>query len=84
MLAGQRAVQLATERYNRGLTDFLNVVDAERQYYEIQEQYAAAQTAEGEQFVRSTRVWAAAGRTTAGAPDPPARSRRSSPPSAAR
>ena len=29
MLAGQRAVELATERYNRGLTDFLNVIDAE-------------------------------------------------------
>jgi NodT family efflux transporter outer membrane factor (OMF) lipoprotein len=51
MLAGQRAVQLATERYNRGLTDFLNVVDAERQYYEIQEQYTAAQTAEDEQYI---------------------------------
>ncbi|HEY3849363.1 MAG TPA: efflux transporter outer membrane subunit [Steroidobacteraceae bacterium] len=51
MLAGQRAVQLATERYNRGLTDFLNVVDAERQYYEIQEQYTSAQTAEDEQYV---------------------------------
>jgi NodT family efflux transporter outer membrane factor (OMF) lipoprotein len=51
MLAGQRAVQLATERYNRGLTDFLNVVDAERQYYEIQEQYTSAQTAEDEQYI---------------------------------
>ena len=52
MLAGQRAVELATERYNRGLTDFLNVVDAERQYYDLQEQYAVAQIAQGEQFVQ--------------------------------
>jgi NodT family efflux transporter outer membrane factor (OMF) lipoprotein len=52
MLAGQRAVDLATQRYNRGLTDFLNVVDAERQFYDLQEQYAAAQVAEGEQFVQ--------------------------------
>ncbi|HEY0800346.1 MAG TPA: efflux transporter outer membrane subunit, partial [Steroidobacteraceae bacterium] len=52
MIAGQRAVDLATERYNRGLTDFLNVVDAERQFYDIQEQYAAAQVAQGEQFVQ--------------------------------
>jgi len=52
MLAGKRAVELATQRYNRGLTDFLNVVDAERQYYAIQQQYAAAQVAEGEQFVQ--------------------------------
>jgi len=52
MLAGQRAVDLATERYNRGLTDFLNVVDAERQFYDIEEQYASAQIAQGEQFVQ--------------------------------
>jgi NodT family efflux transporter outer membrane factor (OMF) lipoprotein len=52
MIAGQRAVDLATARYNRGLTDFLNVVDAERQFYDLQEQYAAAQVAQGEQFVQ--------------------------------
>jgi NodT family efflux transporter outer membrane factor (OMF) lipoprotein len=51
LAAGQRAVDLATERYNRGLTDFLNVVDAERQFYEIQQQYVAAQTAQAEEFV---------------------------------
>jgi hypothetical protein len=33
------------------LTDFLNVVDAERQQYDLEEQYAAAQVAVGEQFV---------------------------------
>ena len=52
MLAGQRAVDLANERYNRGLTDFLNVVDAERQFYDLQRQYADAQVAQGEQFVQ--------------------------------
>jgi outer membrane protein TolC len=52
MLAAQRAVDLATERYNRGLTDYLNVVDAERQFYELQEQYAAAQVSQGEHFVQ--------------------------------
>jgi NodT family efflux transporter outer membrane factor (OMF) lipoprotein len=51
MLAGQRAVDLANGRYDRGLTDFLNVVDAERQFYDLQIQYADAQVAEGEQFV---------------------------------
>jgi NodT family efflux transporter outer membrane factor (OMF) lipoprotein len=51
MLAGQRAVDLANARYERGLTDFLNVVDAERQFYYLQIQYADAQVAEGEQFV---------------------------------
>jgi NodT family efflux transporter outer membrane factor (OMF) lipoprotein len=52
MEAGQRAVDLATSRYDRGLTDFLNVVDAERQFYELQEQYTDAQVAQGEQFVQ--------------------------------
>lgn len=52
MIAGQRAVDLATSRYNRGLTDFLNVVDAERQFYDLQEQYSEAQVAQGEQFVQ--------------------------------
>ena len=55
MIAAQRAVDLATERYDRGLTDFLNVVDAERQFYDLQEQYADAQVAEGEQFVQLYR-----------------------------
>jgi outer membrane protein TolC len=55
MVAGQRAVDLATARYNRGLTDFLNVVDAERQFYDLQEQYASAQVAQGEQFVQLYR-----------------------------
>jgi NodT family efflux transporter outer membrane factor (OMF) lipoprotein len=52
MMAAQRAVDLATARYDRGLTDFLNVVDAERQFYDLQEQFAEAQVAQGEQFVR--------------------------------
>ena len=52
MVAAERALQLATSRYNRGLTDFLNVVDAERQLYDLEEQYADAQVAQGEQFVQ--------------------------------
>jgi len=51
LVASQRAVSLATQRYDRGLTDFLNVVDAERQQYDLEEQYAASQTAVAEQFV---------------------------------
>jgi outer membrane protein TolC len=52
MVAGQRAVDLATARYNRGITDFLNVVDAERQFYDLQEEYAEAQVSQGEQVVQ--------------------------------
>ncbi|HEX4153099.1 MAG TPA: efflux transporter outer membrane subunit [Steroidobacteraceae bacterium] len=55
MAAAQRAVDLATARYNRGLTDYLNVVDAERQFYQIEQSDIAAQTGAGEQFVRLYR-----------------------------
>lgn len=51
LVASQRAVTLANERYTRGLTDFLNVVDAERQEYDIEEQYSDAQIAVDEQFI---------------------------------
>ena len=51
LAASQRAVSLASQRYDRGLTDYLNVVDAERQQYDLEEQYAIAQVAVGEQFV---------------------------------
>ena len=51
LIASQRAVTLANERYNRGLTDFLNVVDAERQEYLIEDQYAQAQVIACEEFV---------------------------------
>jgi hypothetical protein len=56
MEAGQRAVDLATARYNRGLTDYLNVVDAERQLYEIEQQDVSAQTSAGEQYVQLYRA----------------------------
>jgi NodT family efflux transporter outer membrane factor (OMF) lipoprotein len=51
LVASQRAVTLANERYARGLTDFLNVVDAERQQYDIEEQYSDAQVAVDERFI---------------------------------
>ena len=55
LLASQRAVTLANERYERGLTDFLNVVDAEREEYDIEEQYTAAQVAAAEDFIELYR-----------------------------
>ncbi|HEY6482404.1 MAG TPA: efflux transporter outer membrane subunit [Steroidobacteraceae bacterium] len=51
LTASQRAVTLANERYRRGLTDFLNVVDAQRQEYDIEGQYADAQVSAAEQFI---------------------------------
>jgi NodT family efflux transporter outer membrane factor (OMF) lipoprotein len=56
LVASQRAVTLANERYTRGLTDFLNVVDAERQEYDIEEQYSDAQVAVDEQFIALYRT----------------------------
>jgi len=56
LVASQRAVTLANERYTRGLTDFLNVVDAERQEYDIEEQYSEAQVAVAEQFISLYRA----------------------------
>jgi NodT family efflux transporter outer membrane factor (OMF) lipoprotein len=55
LVASQRAVTLANERYERGLTDYLNVVDAERQEYDIEEQYTAAQVAAAEEFIELYR-----------------------------
>ncbi len=47
----RRAVDLATQRYERGLTDFLNVLDAERQEYAIEDQNAVAQEAVVMQYI---------------------------------
>ena len=49
--ASQRAMELASQRYDRGLSDFLNVIDAQRQAYDLEGQYVQAQTAAAEQFV---------------------------------
>jgi len=41
--ASRKAVHIATQRYQDGLTDFLNVLDAERQLFDLEDQYAASQ-----------------------------------------
>jgi NodT family efflux transporter outer membrane factor (OMF) lipoprotein len=56
VVASQRATTLATERYERGLTDFLNVVDAQRQEYDLEGQYAFTQMTVDEQFVSVYRA----------------------------
>jgi NodT family efflux transporter outer membrane factor (OMF) lipoprotein len=52
----RRAVELATDRYERGLTDFLNVLDAQRQQYEMEDQSILAQEAVAFQFVALYRA----------------------------
>lgn len=44
-------MDLATQRYERGVTDFLNVLDAQRQEDELNLQYAAARTSAAVDFV---------------------------------
>jgi NodT family efflux transporter outer membrane factor (OMF) lipoprotein len=51
MQASERAVSLAQQRYDRGLTDFLNVVDAERQQFNLEDQYTAAQQNAADAFI---------------------------------
>lgn len=41
--SSRAAVRLATGRYENGLTDFLNVLDAQRQLFDLEDQYAVAQ-----------------------------------------
>jgi NodT family efflux transporter outer membrane factor (OMF) lipoprotein len=51
LTASRRAVDLAMERYDRGVTDFLNVLDAQRQEYALEDQYAVAQEAVVLQYI---------------------------------
>jgi NodT family efflux transporter outer membrane factor (OMF) lipoprotein len=51
LVASRRAVELSNDRFNRGLTDSLNVIDAERQEYDLEAQYVTAQQSAAEQFI---------------------------------
>lgn len=68
-VASQRAVELATERYDRGLTDFLNVVDAQRREYELEGQLVEAQQNAAEQFVGVYRALGGGWEEYAGPPE---------------
>jgi outer membrane protein TolC len=47
----EKAVDLAKERYERGLTDFLNVLDAQREQYGLEDQVVTAKQSVAVQFV---------------------------------
>ena len=51
MAASERAVSLAQQRYDRGMTDFLNVVDAERQQYSIEDEYTNARQSAADAYI---------------------------------
>lgn len=47
----QQSVSLATQRFDRGLIDSLNVIDAQRQEFVLEQQYIIAQQAAADQFI---------------------------------
>jgi NodT family efflux transporter outer membrane factor (OMF) lipoprotein len=49
--ASQQSVNLATQRFDRGLIDSLNVIDAQRQEYQLEQDYVVAQQAAADQFI---------------------------------
>jgi NodT family efflux transporter outer membrane factor (OMF) lipoprotein len=49
--ASKRAVELANGRYQQGLIDFLNVLDAQRQLFVLQDEYTIAQQQAVTQYV---------------------------------
>ena len=51
LVGARRATKLATERYDRGLTDYLNVLDAERQEFDLEEQYVVSQQNAAKQLI---------------------------------
>jgi NodT family efflux transporter outer membrane factor (OMF) lipoprotein len=51
LAAARQARQIATERYDRGLTDFLNVLDAERQQFDLEARYVATRQAAADALV---------------------------------
>lgn len=51
IVASERAVYIATQRYERGLTDYLNVLDAQRQLYDLQDQQAVAEQSVATEYI---------------------------------
>jgi NodT family efflux transporter outer membrane factor (OMF) lipoprotein len=51
LVAARDATELATQRYDRGLTDFLNVLDAERQQFDLEARHVATRQRAAENLV---------------------------------
>jgi NodT family efflux transporter outer membrane factor (OMF) lipoprotein len=51
LAAARQATKVATERYDRGLSDFLNVLDAERQQFELEQRRVDTQRRAAESLV---------------------------------
>jgi NodT family efflux transporter outer membrane factor (OMF) lipoprotein len=70
--AGKRALDLANKRYDRGLADFLNVLDAQRQLFELQDQYALSEGETATQFIAVCKALGGGWEGVAPPPAPPA------------
>jgi len=49
--ASQQSVSLASQRFDRGLIDSLNVIDAQRQEFQLEQKYVVAQQAAADQLI---------------------------------
>ena len=49
--SSQQSVSLATQRFDRGLIDSLNVIDAQRQEFQLEQDYVAAQQTAADQLI---------------------------------
>ena len=56
LTAAQRAATVVSERYDRGFTNYLDVLDAQRELYTLQAQYAATQEEVILQFIKLYRA----------------------------
>jgi NodT family efflux transporter outer membrane factor (OMF) lipoprotein len=49
--ASQQSVSLATQRFDRGLIDSLNVIDAQREEFQLEQDYVAAEQMAADEFI---------------------------------
>jgi len=71
LTAAQRAYTLARQRYDRGIIDFLNVLDAERQLFILQDELAQSQEETVTQFVALCKALGGGWEGFAPPPPPP-------------
>lgn len=51
LAAARQSTKLASERYDRGLTDYLNVLDAERAEFDLEQQYVVTEQTAAEELI---------------------------------
>jgi NodT family efflux transporter outer membrane factor (OMF) lipoprotein len=71
LVSAQRAYTLAQQRYDRGIIDFLNVLDAQRQLFTLQDELAQSQEETATQFVALCKALGGGWEGFAPPPPPP-------------